>query len=110
MTRHRWRPALAAVVLTAWMLVSSAPAARAAQTPLACTQAALENAIATGGDYLFNCSATILLPAATPRYTLPAGRTLTLDGTGHTVQIASNISGVSTQGNGFMTVAGKLVL
>ncbi|MDW5598310.1 hypothetical protein VSS74_28385, partial [Conexibacter stalactiti] len=106
----RIRLLTAPLVTLALALAPGAPAQAMTPPPTpitSCTTAALDAAVAAGGDYVFACDGTIPVPAA---YELPAGRSLVLDGAGRNVTLIGPSIWVTETGRGFMTVAGTLVL
>src|ERR1700722_6309248 len=95
----RSRPGAAGVALAAGSMLSvggfpapaSASPSAATATVKSCTYAALKTAIAGGGTITFGCSGTIVFTGG--QLTIGGGKTVTLDGKGKKVALASDGNG-----------------
>jgi hypothetical protein len=95
-----------ALACAAGLTALALPGAAAAATPLSCNATAVANAVTAGGSYTFNCSGTIKITA---QLVVGPSKTVSLDGSGHTVVIdGSQVSGVET--GGIFDDAGALTL
>lgn len=94
--------AAAVLSVTGLQMATAVPAA-AADT-ITCSVAGFQAALGAGGDWAFGADCTIDFPAGA-RQSLAAGRTVSVDGAGHTVVLRN--SGGS---QGFLEVAGTLTL
>lgn len=95
------------MVVGAAALVGSPPSGADGPQTLACSVPALDAAVAAGGEWAYGGNCSLNLSNGFAGYTVPAGRTLSIDGNGFTVTISPP---ATYPRQGFMTVAGTVTL